>query len=283
MKLIRNPQELSQLSAQWRRRGWTVGFVPTMGALHEGHRSLIQRARRENDRIIVSIFVNPLQFGPSEDYNRYPRPFYQDRRLCEATWVDALYRPSPEDMYPQGFGTTVEVQGLGDRLDGEFRPGHFKGVTTVVLKLLEHAGPDKAYFGEKDYQQLTIIQKMVHDLSLGVQVIPCPTVRERDGLALSSRNAYLSPAERAQAPRLYEGLAAGVDAAKRAKAKPQDVLRAAKRAIQKIAKVSIDYVRLVDASTLEDAERLKGKLRLLAAVRVGRTRLIDNVAVICQD
>lgn len=283
MKLIRDPKEMAETAAQWRKRGWSVGFVPTMGALHEGHRSLIQRARRENDRVVVSIFVNPLQFGPSEDYNRYPRPFYQDRRLCEAAWVDALYRPSPEDMYPEGFGTHVEVQGLGEKLDGEFRPGHFRGVTTVVLKLFEAARPDRAYFGEKDFQQLTIIQRMCRDLDLGVQIVPCPTVRERDGLALSSRNAYLSAAERAQAPKIYEGLTAGVEAAKRPRAKPQDVLKSARRIIQRIPKASIDYVKLVDAATLEEPPRLKGRLRLLAAVRVGRTRLIDNIAVICED
>lgn len=283
MKLVRDPKEMFETALQWRKRGWSIGFVPTMGALHEGHRSLIQRARRENDRVVVSIFVNPLQFGPAEDYNRYPRPFFQDRRLCESAWVDALFRPSPEDMYPEGFGTHVEVEGLGQKLDGEFRPGHFRGVTTVVLKLLEATRPDRAYFGEKDFQQLAIIQKMVRDLSLAVQVVPCPTVREKDGLALSSRNAYLSPAERAHAPRIHEGLSAGAAAAKRARAKPLDVLKAAKRIIQKIPKASIDYVRLVDAATLEEAVRLKGRLRLLTAVRVGRTRLIDNVAVICED
>ena len=283
MKVIRDPEEMAQASAQWRRRGFSVGFVPTMGALHEGHRSLIQRARRECDRVAVSIFVNPLQFGPNEDYTRYPRPFYQDRRICESAWVDTLYRPSPEDMYPEGFGTSVEVSGLSDKLDGQFRPGHFKGVATVVLKLFEHVRPDKAYFGEKDFQQLTVIRKMADDLDLPVEVVGCPTVRERDGLALSSRNAYLSASERSQAPKLHQGLQAGAEAALRRRAKPQDVVRRARRKIQSIPDVSVDYVRLVHEETLDDAERLRGRLRLLAAVRLGRTRLIDNIPVICDD
>lgn len=283
MILIRKPEDMARQSAQWHKRGSTIGFVPTMGALHEGHRSLFQRARRENDKVVVSIFVNPLQFGPTEDYNRYPRPFFQDRRVCEASWVDALYRPSPDDMFPQGFVTTVEVPGLSDLLDGEFRPGHFKGVATVVLKLFEQVRPTAAYFGEKDFQQLAVLLRMVRDLSAGVRLVGCPTVREKDGLALSSRNAYLSPQERAQAPFLHKALAAGAAEAARSGAKPKDVVAAARRGISKIERVAIDYVRLVDAETLEPAERLRGRLRLLAAIRVGRTRLIDNVPVICKD
>ncbi|MBI4425219.1 MAG: pantoate--beta-alanine ligase [Elusimicrobia bacterium] len=283
MRVVREPEELLRAGAQWRRRGESVGFVPTMGALHEGHRSLIQRARRENRRVVVSIFVNPLQFGPDEDYNRYPRPFYQDRRLCESSWVDALYRPSPEAMYPEGFATAVEVRGLSDLLDGEFRPGHFRGVATVVLKLLQQVRPDKAYFGEKDYQQLIVLGRMARDLDLGVEIVPCPTVRERDGLALSSRNAYLSANERANAPLLYRALAAGCEAAKAPGAKPERVTRLVKRLVQKIPRVSVDYIRLVDAATLEEAERLRGRLRLLAAIRLGRTRLIDNLAVPCKE
>ncbi|MBI4347518.1 MAG: pantoate--beta-alanine ligase, partial [Elusimicrobia bacterium] len=224
MKLIRTPDQMAALSAQWRRRGEGIGFVPTMGALHEGHRSLIRRARRENGKVVVSIFVNPLQFGPAEDYTRYPRPFYQDRRLCEAAFVDAVYRPDPGAMYPDGFCTTVSVAGLSELLDGEFRPGHFNGVTTVVLKLLEQTRPDRAYFGEKDFQQLTIVSRMARDLDLGPRIVPCPTVRERDGLALSSRNVYLSPQERSVAPKFPEGLRAGAAAAVRRGAKPKDVL-----------------------------------------------------------
>ncbi|MCX5789300.1 MAG: pantoate--beta-alanine ligase [Elusimicrobia bacterium] len=283
MKVIRDPSEMAQTCAQWRRRGYRIGFVPTMGALHDGHRSLIQRARRENDRVVVSIFVNPLQFGPNEDYARYPRPFYQDRRVCESTWVDVLFRPSPEEMYPEGFRTGVNVEGLSEKLDGEFRPGHFKGVATVVLKLFQQVGPDKGYFGEKDFQQLVILQRMAEDLDLPVEVVACPTARERDGLALSSRNAYLSAPERAQAPKLQQALQAGAQAAVRSRAKPHDVVRRARRLLQSIPGASIDYVRLVDEATLDDAERLRGRLRLLAAIRLGRTRLIDNIPVICQD
>ncbi|MBI5200842.1 MAG: pantoate--beta-alanine ligase [Elusimicrobia bacterium] len=283
MKLIRTPDEMQEMSAQWRKKGDSIGFVPTMGALHEGHRSLIQRARRENRKVVVSIFVNPLQFGPAEDFTRYPRPFYQDRRMCDASFVDALYRPDPERVYPDGFATTVEVGGLSSLLDGEFRPGHFKGVATVVLKLFQQVRPDRAYFGEKDFQQLTIIRRMTRDLDLGIDVVPCPTVRERDGLALSSRNVYLSPQERSAAPKFHQGLDAGAAEAKKSRAKPKDVLAAARKVVARIPGVSIDYLRLVDADSLADAERLRGRLRLLGAIRLGRTRLIDNIPVICKD
>ena len=283
MKLIRTPDEMQTAAALWRKKGESIGFVPTMGALHEGHRSLILRARRENARVVVSIFVNPLQFGPSEDYNRYPRPFFQDRRLCEASFVDVLYRPDPERVYPDGFATTVDVGGLSSLLDGEFRPGHFRGVTTVVLKLFQQVRPDRAYFGEKDFQQLTIVRRMARDLDLGIDVVACPTIRERDGLALSSRNVYLSPQERMAAPKFHEGLGAGAVAAKRSRAKPKDVLAAARKVVGRIPGAVVDYLRLVDAESLQDAERLKGRLRLLGAIRLGRTRLIDNIPVICQD
>lgn len=253
-----------------------------MGALHQGHASLIKRARRECDKVIVSIFVNPAQFGPKEDLSRYPRPFAADSRLCASLGVDILYHPSVKEVYPDGFGTLVEPPArLAEVLCGKFRPGHFKGVATVVLKLFETVRPDRAYFGEKDYQQLTIIRKMVSDLDLAVEVVGCPTVRERDGLALSSRNAYLSPDERAASPLLYQALDAGRRLAESGRAARAGVERLVKRQIRRIPGSRLDYASLVDAATLAPARRLSGRLRLLAAVRVGRTRLIDNLPVSC--
>ena len=260
---------MSGLSAAWSKKGDLIGFVPTMGALHAGHGALIRRARRENRRVVVSIFVNPAQFGPNEDYSRYPRAFTSDKKICASLGVDAIFRPKTRDVYPEGYKTYVKVRGLSDILCGRFRPGHFKGVATVVLKLLQTVRPDRAYFGEKDYQQLMIIRKMREDLNLPVSIIGVPTVREKDGLALSSRNRYLSPAERQAAPRLYAALKLG-------RRRPLSEVR---REILKIPGVSIDYVSLLEARTLLPAKQRKGQLRLLAAIRMGKTRLIDNISV----
>lgn len=275
-----SPAAIRRLSSLWRKKGLRVGFVPTMGALHEGHASLIRRARRDNDRVVVSIFVNPTQFAPSEDFKRYPRTFAADRRLCAQAGADAIYHPSASAVYPAGHRTVVSVEGLSSRLCGAFRPGHFQGVATVVLKLLETLRPFRAYFGEKDYQQLVIIKTLARDLSLECAIIGCPTVREKDGLALSSRNRYLDSKQRAWSSRLSAGLRLGA-AAVRAGAAPRRAEAVARREILKIPGVRIDYVSLVEAATLEPAKRCLGSLRLLAAVRLGRTRLIDNVAVAC--
>lgn len=266
---------MQSLARRWQRRGLSIGFVPTMGALHEGHASLIRRARRETDRIVVSIFVNPLQFGPKEDFRRYPRTLDEDRVLCRREGVHAIYLPDAAAMYPKEFKTSVEVRGLSELLCGKFRPGHFKGVATVVLKLLEAVRPDKAYFGEKDFQQLAILRRMAEDLNLPARVVGCPTAREKDGLAMSSRNRHLSPAERSQASLLHASLAG---AAGRARA-PEELVARARRGILRIPKVKIDYVALVDGQTLEPAKSLRGSLRLLAAIRMGKTRLIDNVPI----
>ncbi|MEK7743117.1 MAG: pantoate--beta-alanine ligase, partial [Elusimicrobiota bacterium] len=184
MRVVSSPRAMARLSESWRRKGLSVGFVPTLGALHEGHLSLLSRARRENRIAAASVFVNPLQFGPKEDFTRYPRPFARDGALCRKAGADVLYHPSAADMYPPGFCTRVSVEGLSDLLCGEFRPGHFQGVATVVLKLLEAVGPSRLYLGEKDFQQLTLLRRMVLDLGLPVEVVGCPTVRENDGLAL---------------------------------------------------------------------------------------------------
>lgn len=283
MKIIRFARGMIALSRSLHRKGRTIGFVPTMGALHRGHLSLIQRSRRENDRTVVSIFVNPIQFGPSEDFQRYPRPVAKDNKLCREAGVDILYRPSVHEMYPEGFCTRVEVQGLADGLCGRSRPGHFEGVTTVVFKLLNAVQADRAYFGEKDYQQLIVLQQMARDLNLPVQVIGCPIIREPDGLALSSRNAYLKLAERRHAPLLHKALALGAAMGRNHRGSIANIRRATMNSLKTIPKVRIEYVEIVDAATLRPARKLGGRLRIAAAIRIGRTRLIDNIALICKD
>lgn len=274
---------MSALSERWRREGRSVGFVPTMGALHAAHARLIRRARRENARVVVSVFVNPIQFGPGEDFARYPRPLRRDAALCRREGVDALYLPAPSSMYPPGFDSAVEVRGLSEPLCGAFRPGHFRGVATVVLKLLLQTRPRRLYLGEKDFQQLAVVRRMVRDLDLPVRVVGCPTVREKDGLAFSSRNAYLSPRERSWAPRLYRALRLGARAAGKPGASRGRVLAAMRSEVRRIPGVRVDYLELADEGTLRPARALRGRLRLLGAVRVGRTRLIDNIPLICED
>lgn len=280
MKTLSRAGAMAQQCQRWRRQGRSIGFVPTMGALHEGHAALLRRAREENDRVVVSIFVNPAQFGPHEDFTRYPRTFASDRELCLKSGADAIYHPSAGQMYPKGFCTSVEVGPLSHLLCGAFRPGHFKGVATVVLKLLETCAPTRAYFGEKDFQQLVIIRRMAKDLGLATAIVGCPTVRESDGLAMSSRNRYLNAAQRAAAPLLYAALKKGARAAKRGQ-KPAALATAVGREILRIPGASIDYVKAVNPETLETPSDLRGKNRLVAAIRIGATRLIDNVPLSC--
>jgi pantoate--beta-alanine ligase len=272
---------MSALADSWRRKGLAVGFVPTMGALHAGHLSLIRLARETCGRVVVSVFVNPAQFGPKEDLSRYPRPLASDLRLCRQSRADAVFHPSPAAMYPPGFASFVEVEGLSERLCGASRPGHFRGVATVVLKLFSIVRPDLAFFGEKDYQQLVVIRRMVRDLALPVQVIACPTLREPDGLAMSSRNAYLGPQERALAPGIHAALAlaARPPARREVRPSPARLLAEARRRILGIPGAVIDYVALADPETLLPPKALKPGQRLLAAVRLGGTRLIDNVTI----
>jgi pantoate--beta-alanine ligase len=258
--------------------GRTVGLVPTMGALHAGHRSLIGRAAAECDVTLVTVFVNPLQFGPHEDLARYPRDLDRDAALAAGAGADLLFAPPVAEMYPEPPAVRVTVDGaLGDRLEGATRPGHFSGVATIVAKLFAIAGPCRAYFGEKDWQQLAVVRRMAVDLSFPVEIVGCPTVREDDGLALSSRNRYLSPGERRAAPALSAGLRqAAADI--RAGHGLADALDAARAAIV-VAGFAIDYVEARHAETLELAEPEAAPLRLLAAARLGTTRLIDNLAV----
>jgi pantoate--beta-alanine ligase len=274
MKTVRTVRALQTLSAGWRARGETIGFVPTLGALHEGHRSLVRRARRENKRVVVSIFVNPTQFGPKEDLKRYPRPFRRDLALCRAAGVDAVFAPSAAGFYPPGFQTWVTVEELSRPLCGPFRPGHFRGVATVVLKLLNAAQAHRAYFGEKDFQQLRVVERLVRDLDVPVRVVPCPTVRERDGLALSSRNRYLTPAERRAAPLLRLALRTAAQVLRSRRNAPA-AERAARAALARGGLRRIQYVSVVDPRTLRPWGG-RGPARIAAAIYVGRTRLIDN-------
>lgn len=274
--LVRRKAGLAKLVQGWRKRGLSVGFVPTMGALHAGHAELVRRAAAENDRVVVSIFVNPLQFGPHEDYGRYPRALPADRRLCGDAGAAAVYAPSVEEMYPKGFRTHVEVEGLSELYCGKYRPGHFRGVATVVLKLFNQVQADRAYFGEKDFQQVGILERMTRDLDVPVRIVRVPTVREGDGLALSSRNAYLSEAERAAAPSLRLALRAGRTESKKRGATPRSVSKAVAAAL-KGTPFKLQYAEVCDAATLEPARDLRGPRRLLAAAYLGKTRLIDNL------
>jgi pantoate--beta-alanine ligase len=261
-----------------RAAGRRAGFVPTMGYLHAGHASLMAAARRDTDVVVASIFVNPLQFAPTEDLEAYPRDLDGDAALAEAEGVDLLFVPSREEMYPDGdVLTTVSVSSVSAPLEGRSRPSHFAGVATVVAKLFAIVGPCAAYFGEKDFQQVAVIRQMVRDLSIPVDVVACPTMREVDGLAMSSRNAYLTPEERAAAPVVHAALQMGradIDAGERDPAKVRGLMA---DLIGAEPLAELDYAEVVDARTLQVVDPLVGELRLLAAVRLGRARLIDNV------
>jgi pantoate--beta-alanine ligase len=278
-----SPQRFSDLSALrgcvagWRAAGERVVLIPTMGALHAGHLALVAEARRLGRRAVASIFVNPTQFGPNEDYARYPRDAEADLALLGQAGADAAWTPDVATMYPPGFATRIEVAALSEGLCGPFRPGHFAGVATVVTKLLNQVRPDVALFGEKDFQQLRVIQQVVADLDLGVEIRGVPTVREPDGLALSSRNRYLSPAERATAPKLHAVLAE-IAAASR-NGTPVAGRIAAGRAALEVAGFRVQYLAVCDARTLAPVERVDGPARVIAAAFLGRTRLIDNLPV----
>lgn len=278
MQTIRDQGQLGSALVALRAGGHRIALVPTMGALHAGHLALVEEARRQADRIVATIFVNPLQFGEGEDLDRYPRQEKEDARALDQAGADLLWVPTPEQMYPAGFSTTVSVKDLSRRWEGEARPGHFDGVATVVAKLFGAVRPDVALFGEKDFQQLAVIRRMTADLNLGVEIVAVPTVRDSDGLALSSRNAYLSEEERARAVALPNALLAAAEAIERGEA-PGPAVEAARRAIAEAGFDPIDYVALVDAVTLEPVTEPAGRMRLIAAAHIGRTRLIDNVPV----
>jgi pantoate--beta-alanine ligase len=270
---------MKQVSRQARAEGRLTGFVPTMGALHAGHLALIEAARRDASPVIASIFVNPKQFGPSEDYKAYPRDLEGDRRKLEEAGVDFLFAPPVEEIYPAGFRTSVNVEGLGDRLEGKIRPGHFRGVATVVLKLLEVVAPRFAYFGRKDAQQARIIRQVTSDLALDSEIVVCPVVRETDGLALSSRNQYLSPAERKAATVLYRSLSRARRAIEEGERDSMRIITATRQELSGEPLGSADYVEIVDADSFEPMMRLTRTCLVLLAVRFGATRLIDNMQV----
>ncbi len=277
MQTVRSSEELTRAVAQM-KRGGSLALVPTMGALHAGHMALIEAAQRRADRVAATIFVNPMQFGAGEDLDRYPRREAADAEMLEQAGCDLLWLPAVGDIYPDGFATSIHVGGLSERWEGEARPGHFDGVATVVAKLLLAARPDIALFGEKDFQQLAVIRRMAEDLGLGVEIAGVPTVRDADGLALSSRNAYLSAEDRERAFALPQALAAARDAI--LSGQPVSVaLESAKRAIEDTGFSTIDYVALVHAASLEPLETPRGAMRLIAAATIGGTRLIDNIAV----
>jgi pantoate--beta-alanine ligase len=282
METIHTVSWMQQVAQEARRNDRIVGLVPTMGALHEGHFSLIRQAKQHCTPVVVSIFVNPKQFGPTEDFQKYPRQLESDRAALEELGVDYLFAPSREEMYPDGFRTAVTVEGLSDRLEGRTRPGHFRGVATVVLKLLEIVQPRFAFFGRKDAQQARIIRQMVRDLNVDAEIVVCPIVREPDGLALSSRNAYLRPDERRAATALYRSLDAvrgEIAACERDAAR---LLVSLRRVLDDEPKIAVDYAEIVDAETLEPVMSLRKNCYVLLAARVGSTRLIDN-AFIEQD
>ena len=263
-----------------RRAGGTVGFVPTMGYLHQGHASLMDAARADCDLVVASIFVNPLQFAPDEDLDSYPRDLTGDTAVAERCGVDLLFVPSTREMYPEAVRTTVSVAGVSQGYEGQARPTHFDGVSTVVAKLFNIVGPCRAYFGEKDYQQLAVVRRMVADLSVPVEVVGCPTVREADGLAMSSRNAYLTAAERAAAPVLHRALRAGAARVEAGERDPAVVRQAMAALVDAEALAELDYAAVVDAATLEVPDPLEGTLRLLIAARFGKARLLDNLGVV---
>lgn len=256
-----------------------VGFVPTMGFLHEGHLALVRRAREECAAVIVSIFVNPTQFGPNEDLEKYPRDLERDIRLLDEVGAHLLWAPTPEVMYPPGYQTWVEVQDLTRRLEGAVRPGHFRGVTTVVAKLFNAVQPQKAYFGQKDAQQAAVIRRMTHDLNFPIEIVVCPTVREADGLAMSSRNTYLNPQERQAATVLYRALNAARNAYEAGERNAAVLRRIMSETIRSEPLAQEQYVSCADFETLEELERVDGKALLSMAVFVGKTRLIDNLVL----
>lgn len=279
METIHTLEWMKQVARQARADGRPLGFAPTMGALHEGHLSLIRAAQQRCSPVVASIFVNPAQFGPGEDLEKYPRQMETDRAALEALKVDYLFAPTAKEMYPSGFSTYVTVEGLSTRLEGKSRPGHFRGVTTVVLKLFEIVQPHRAFFGRKDAQQARIIRQMAADLNLDTEIVVCPIVREADGLAMSSRNAYLKPEERRAATALYRALDA---ARKEIAAGERDALRLASmlRSVLSAEKLaSVDYAEIVNAETFEPVTRLRRACLAVLAVFVGKTRLIDNMLI----
>ena len=278
MKIVGTVKEVREQVKEWKKQGLSVGFVPTMGYLHEGHKSLMDAARKGNDKVVVSIFVNPMQFGPTEDLATYPRDLDHDAALCESAGVDLIFHPEAEEMYEKDFCSFVDMTGLTEGLCGKTRPIHFRGVCTVVNKLFNIVTPDHAYFGQKDGQQLAVIKRMVRDLNMDIEIVGCPIVREEDGLAKSSRNTYLSSEERKAALILSKTVALGKELAKTEK-DANKVVEAMEKNIETEPLAKIDYVEAVDALSMAPVEKLEGTCMLAMAVYIGKTRLIDNTLI----
>jgi len=280
MQIISTIADVQSLVDLLRREGKRIGFIPTMGFLHAGHLSLMRRAREENDVVVASIFVNPAQFGPKEDLTRYPRDAEGDRKKCDSVGVDILFIPTAEEMYPEQPVVFVTVEGLSDILEGAIRPGHFRGVATVVVKLFHIVKPHRAYIGQKDFQQCVVIKRMKKGLDLDVEIAVLPTVREPDGLALSSRNSYLDAEQRKKAACLFRALVAGEGLVRSGVREPEKVKRTMRAIIAQEKGVEIDYVEAADPDDLPPLETIKDRVVLLVAVRIGATRLIDNLLVV---
>ena len=276
MILAKTVNEVKEQVRLWKREGLTVGLVPTMGYLHEGHQSLVKRAVAENDRVVVSVFVNPIQFAPNEDLETYPRDLEADCALCEATGAAMVFHPEPCEMYGEDFTTFVDMTGVTKELCGKSRPTHFRGVCTVVNKLFNIVTPDRAYFGQKDAQQLAVIRRMVRDLNMNVEVVGCPIIREADGLAKSSRNTYLSPEERQAALVLSKAIFAGEQMIKDGERDGEKVLAAMRELIEAEPLAKIDYVEMVKWDSIEIHHEIDGPVLVAIAVYIGKTRLIDN-------
>jgi pantoate--beta-alanine ligase len=279
MRIIQHPEEMQRTVTALRRQRQEIGFVPTMGYLHEGHLSLFRAARKENDALAISIFVNPMQFDRKEDLEMYPVDLTGDLEKAEAEGVDLVFVPSRQTMYPEGYATFVDIEGLNARWEGIYRPGHFRGVATVVAKLLNLVRPYRAYFGQKDYQQALIIRKMVQDLHMDLEVIILPTVREPDGLAMSSRNVHLSPEERRQAPVLYQVLCWADQQVQGGERDPQKLIQGMQEMITRETKGTIDYIAICEAETLEPLQQINGPALAALALRFSRARLIDNLLI----
>ena len=278
--VLTTKSEVREAAARWRRAGRTLGLVPTMGYLHEGHLSLARRARRENDVVAMTIFVNPAQFGPDEDLARYPRDLERDLRLAAEVGVDLVFHPEPAEVYPPGHATWVEVEGVTDAMEGALRPGHFRGVATVVTKLLALFAPDRAYVGQKDAQQAVVIRRLAADLDLGAQIVVCPIVREPDGLALSSRNVYLDPGQRAQAPLLHAALEDAAALVARGERRTEAVRAVVRTRLEEATLATVDYVEVRSVEDLRLVATLDGPALLLLAARFGPTRLLDNTFLV---
>ncbi|WP_022847160.1 MULTISPECIES: pantoate--beta-alanine ligase [unclassified Desulfurobacterium] len=280
MKKVRTVKEMKGIAEAFKRAGKSIGFVPTMGYLHEGHLSLVRRARKENDIVVMSIFVNPTQFGPNEDFEKYPRDEKRDSKLAEREGVDILFLPAVEELYPEPYRTYVEVSEITEVLCGARRPGHFRGVTTIVTKLFNIVKPDRAYFGKKDFQQYKVIKQMVKDLNMDVEVVGCPIVRENDGLAMSSRNIYLSLEERESALSLYNALKLAKELIEKGERRAPRIKEQMEKFILSHPNVKkIDYIEIVDQDNFKDVEFIKEGNLIALAVFVGDTRLIDNWVV----